>query len=180
MNLQERLFEVTAQARDQADAYARQAAAATRQRIDRTADQVEAIQTPVTRLVDAGLKLNQISATYVERFVRQQSDVAQALLKGSAHQLRSLAEARSPRQAWQTQTAALDGARDRATAVLRDTWTLAKEAGREVATLAETTYATLRAPAARATKPRKAVGRTRPGRAKTGASGRSRKANAAR
>jgi hypothetical protein len=180
MNLQERLFEVTAQARDQADAYARQAAAATRQRIDRTADQVEAIQTPVSQLVEAGLKLNQMSASYVERFVRQQSDVAHALLKGGARQLRTLADARSARDAWQHQAAALDGARDRATAALRDTWTLATEAGREVATLAETTYATLRAPAPRPAKARKAAASARPGRAKGGASGRSRKASAAR
>jgi hypothetical protein len=180
MNLQERLFEVTAQARDQADAYARQAAAATRQRIDRTADRVEAIQTPVSQLVDAGLKLNQLSARYVERFVRQQGDVAQALIKGGARQLRSLADARSQRQAWRHQAAALDGARDRATAALRDTWTLATEASREVATLAESTYATLRTPAQRPVKARKAAARTRPARAAGRATGRSRKASATR
>lgn len=179
MNLQERLLEVTAQARDQADSYVRQAADATRQQIERTADQVEAIQTPVSQLVDAGLKLNQISASYVERFVRQQNGLAKALLTGSARQLRSLCEARTPQQAWQTQAKALDGARDRAAAALRDTWTLASEAGREVADLAGTTYSTLRTPTRRPAKSRASAKRSRVARGK-GKSVRARKASAAR
>jgi phasin family protein len=179
MTLQERLLEMSAQAREQADAYARRATRATRGSIDRAADQVDAIRTPVSRIAAAGLKLNQISAEFIEQLVKQQSGLAQTLIAGGARRLRSLAEAQTPREALQTQAEALEAARGHATAALRDTWTLAADTGREVAALAETTYATLRTPVHRAAKRgKKAAARARTGRA-AGQAKRARKAAAA-
>lgn len=161
MNLQERMLAMTAQARAEADRYVQRAARTARQRLDRTADQVEAVQAPVSQIVDASLKLNQLSASYVERFVRQQSGLAAALLSGGARRLRALADAGTPRDAWETQVETLDAVRQRATGALRDSWTLATDAGRDVAALAETTYQGLRAPVPRRARAKaKAAART--------------------
>jgi phasin family protein len=163
MTLQERLFEISARLRDQADAYAQRAATATRHGIDRAAQQVEALDTPLDALAVAGLQLNQISAKYVARLVTQQTAASRALVRDGAAGLRSLAEADSLPQALQQQLARLADRREQAVDNLRRSWELTAEAGREVAELATSTYRSLARPgktARRARRPRAAQGGT--------------------
>jgi hypothetical protein len=93
MNMQERLMEMSAQAREQASTYAQRAARAAVDGLDRTAGQVEALRGPVGDLAAAGLELNQKSARFVEQLLQQQSQLAAALLTGGARRLRALAKA---------------------------------------------------------------------------------------
>lgn len=93
MNMQERLFALSAQAREQASVYAQRAARAAVDGLDRTAGQVEALRGPVGELAAAGLKLNQKSAEFVEQLLQLQSRRAATLLTDGARRLRALAEA---------------------------------------------------------------------------------------
>jgi len=93
MNMQERLFALSAQAREQATVYAQRAARAAVDGIDRTAGQVDALRGPVGELAAAGLKLNQKSAEFVEQLLQQQTRLAETMLSSGARRLRALAEA---------------------------------------------------------------------------------------
>lgn len=93
MNMQERLMELSAQARAQASTYAQRAARAAVDGLDRTAGQVEALRGPVGDLAAAGLELNQKSARFVEQLLQQQSQLAAALLTRGARGLRAFAQA---------------------------------------------------------------------------------------
>ncbi len=156
MNLQERLFEMTANVRDQAGAYAARATHAARDSADRAADKVLAARTPVERLADASLRLNKLSAHCVEQLVSQQAATAQELLADGAQRLRVLAKARSLRDAWSDQVELFDTTRARTTQNLQRTLAIVSDAGRNVSELAVETYADLlRAPA----KPKKPAAR---------------------
>jgi hypothetical protein len=153
MTVQERLFEMSARLREQADAYAQRAAAATRESIDRAARQVEALDSPLDTLTAASVELNQISANYVARLVTQQAAASRALVRDGAAGLRSLAKADSLAQAWQAQRARLADTRTQAVKHLRRSWELTADTGRAVGELATTTYRSLGLPG---TPPRRA------------------------
>jgi hypothetical protein len=147
MTIQARLIEMTAGVRDQAGAYAARATHAARDGVDRAADTVLAAKTPVERLADAGLRLNKLSAQYVEQLVSHQATAAQDLLVDGAQRLRVLAKARSLRDAWSDQVELFDVTRARTTQSLQRTLEIVSDAGRNVAGLAVETYAELlRAP----------------------------------
>ena len=148
MTIQARLIEMTAGVRDQAGAYAARATHAARDGVDRAADTVLAAKTPVERLADAGLRLNKLSAQYVEQLVSHQATATQDLLADGAQRLRVLAKARSLRDAWSDQVELFDVTRARTTQSLQRTLEIVSNAGRNVSELAVETYAELlRAPA---------------------------------
>ena len=153
MNIQERLFELTANVRDQAGAYAARATHAARDGADRAADTVLAARTPVERLADAGIRLNKLSADCVEQLVTQQASTAQELLADGAQRLRVLAKARSLRDAWSDQVELFDVTRARTTQSLQRTLAIVSDAGRNVSELAVETYADLLRAPAKAKKP---------------------------
>ena len=153
MTIQERLIEMTASVRDQAGAYAARASHAARDGVDRAADTVLAAKTPVERLADAGLRLNKLSAQYVEQLVSHQSAAAQDLLADGAQRLRVLAKARSLRDAWSDQVELFDVTRARTTQSLQRTLEIVGDAGRNVSELAVETYAELLRAPAKAHKP---------------------------
>lgn len=153
MKLQERLLEMTAGVRDQADAYASRAAHTARQSIDRAADRVLAAKTPVEQLAAASLRLNTLSSGCVQQLVSQQASVASDLLADGAQRLRVLAKATSLRDAWTDQVELFDATRARTAAHLQRTLSIVGEAGRNASELAVETYAGLVRTPAKARKP---------------------------
>ena len=153
MTIQERLIEMTAGVRDQAGAIAARASHAARGGVDRAADTVLAAKTPVERLAEAGLRLNKLSAQYVDQLVSHQASAAQDLLADGAQRLRVLAKARSLRDAWSDQVELFDVTRARTTQSLQRTLEIVGDAGRNVSELAVETYAGLLRAPTKALKP---------------------------
>lgn len=135
MTIQARLIEMTAGVRHHAGAYVARATHAARDGVDRAADSVLAAKTPVERLADAGLRLNKLSAQYVEQIVNHQATAAQDLLADGAQRLRVLAKARSLRDAWSDQVELFDVTRARTTRSLQHALEIVSDAGRNVSEL---------------------------------------------
>ncbi len=167
MNLTERLYEMTSDVRDQAGAYAARAADVARDSVDRAANRVVAVKTPVEKLADAGQELNNLAHAYFGRAVALQARVVQTGLDEAAKRLRLLAKADSLKHAYGAQVEATTGTRERVMHDASEALEIVVDAGRGGSELALRTYAdmlrdvkrTARPARAKAAQARKAVKR---------------------
>ena len=113
MNIQDRIVEMTAGMREQANTYANRAADAARDGVGKAADQIEAARTPIDTLADAGFKLNRLSHAYIDRVLSFQSKLLKGTLLGGAQRLRRLARAASLQEAYEGQAIDLAQTRER-------------------------------------------------------------------
>ena len=76
MNLQEKLFESSAELRDRAQAFANNAIRNARAQADAAAKRVEKLKGSMTVLTTAGLEFNKVARRHAIRFVKQNSTLA--------------------------------------------------------------------------------------------------------
>lgn len=186
MSISERLFEVTAGMREQANAYvakasamAEQAADTARDSVAQAARKVEEVNTPVETLAAAGYKFNTLSHQAVERLLEQQIGFVKGFVGEGAERLRMLAKAADLQSAMNQQMAYFDATRERLTRDAQGAYEIMADAGREARDLATHTYSQLMAPATRKAKPAaKATAKARKAapRSRTGAKAKARKA----
>jgi hypothetical protein len=81
MNLQEKMFEATAQLRARAEALAQAALETTRNRADSAARRVDGLKKSIAVLNDAGRQFNQVARRHASRFVKQNSPLVAAVRK---------------------------------------------------------------------------------------------------
>lgn len=150
MSISERLFEVTAGMREQANAYvakatamAEQAADTARDSVAEAARKVEQVNTPVETLAAAGYKFNSLSHQAAERLLEQQFSFVKGFVDEGAERLRMLAKAADLQSAMNQQMAYFDATRERLTRDARGTYAILSDAGREARELATSTYSQL-------------------------------------
>jgi phasin family protein len=144
MKISERILESTAQVRDQAAAYVNQTMQGARDGVQRAAVRLESAGTPVDVLTNAARRMNDLSHSYFERLLEQNTATMKAALNGSAQRLRQLAAARDVSGAYRDQVDALRGTRERVARDAKATWEIVTDTGREMSELAIETYAQLR------------------------------------
>jgi phasin family protein len=143
MKLTELLFEVTADVRDQANAYAERAVEAAREGVTMAATQVEKVESPIDVVAKAGLQLNTMSHEYVERMLEQNVDTLKGALNDGVRRLHLIANAGSFGELYARQVKFNAVSGDRMTRDAKATWEIVTDAGRKVSDLALTTYAQL-------------------------------------
>ncbi|MGH8284958.1 MAG: phasin family protein [Steroidobacteraceae bacterium] len=143
MTISERILEATAGVRDQATAYAGRAVDAARNGAQRAAAGFEAVEAPVDTLADAGRQLNALSYQYAGRMLDQGVQTVHGFIEDGAQRLRHAAKAGDVRSLYRAQLEQLPASRDRIVKDALATWEIVAETGRELQSLALTTYARL-------------------------------------
>ncbi|HKZ74679.1 MAG TPA: hypothetical protein VJ011_11475 [Steroidobacteraceae bacterium] len=171
MVISERIFEATAGVRDRATAYAERAVDAARNGAERAAARVEAVETPVQTLADAGRQLNTLAYRYAGRMLDQGVETVHGFIGDGAKRLRLAAHAGNVGNLYREQLEYFPVSRDRIVKDAQATWEIVVDTGRELQSLALTTYARLvrnekpraarKASRARKTTARKATRRSR-------------------
>lgn len=128
---------------DQATAYAGRAVDAARNGAQRAAAGFEAVETPVDTLADAGRQLNALSYQYAGRMLDQGVQTVHGFIEDGAQRLRRAAKADDVRSLYQAQLEQLPASRDRIVKDALATWEIVAGTGRELQSLALTTYARL-------------------------------------
>jgi hypothetical protein len=144
MNLTERFFEMTADVREQAAAYAARSAEMARSTVDNAAERVEAVATPIENLTTAATRFNKLAYDYANSLISHQANVVTGALQDGAERLRMLNKAGSLQQAYKAQLKYFDVTRDRMTRDAKTAWQLLTQTGAEIQTLANTTWTQLR------------------------------------
>jgi phasin family protein len=143
MNMTERLFEATADVREQANAYAERAVEVAREGVVRAAKQVEMVESPIDVVAKAGLKLNDLSHSYFERMLEQNIDTVKGAMNDGVRRLRLVAKADTLADLYKDQAKYNAVTTDRVVRDAKATWEIVATAGREVSELALNTYALL-------------------------------------
>ncbi len=143
MNISERIFEATAEVREQANAYAERAVEAAREGVVRAAEQVEKVESPIDVVAKASLKLNNLSHEYVGALLEQNIDTLKGAVNDGVRRLHLVAKANDVRELYASQVQYNSVTSDRIVRDAKATWGIVAKAGREVSELAITTYAQL-------------------------------------
>jgi hypothetical protein len=143
MSISQRIFEATAGVRDRAAAYAQEAAIAARQAAERAAARAEAAEGRVAVLVAAGRQLNTLAYDSAGRMLDQGAQTLNGFIGDGATRLRLAAGAVDVGNLYRAQLEHLPVSRRRIVKDARATWSIVADAGRELQSLAVTTYARL-------------------------------------
>jgi hypothetical protein len=133
----------TTSIRDRAATYAVHAISTLQQAAARAASRIEAVEVPVATLADAGRQLNAVAYECAGRMLDQGTKSLQGLLEDGAERLRLAGEAGNLAGLYRAQLERLPASRERIARNAQATLKIAADTGRELQSIALTTYAHL-------------------------------------
>lgn len=143
MNIVEQFNGAAGRVRETVREYRHNTAEKARKRVDQAAQVVAAARTPIDTLVTAGQRFNDLTHDALGKILSQNAVAIDGLITGGVERLQLLARTDDLRSFIREQAGLNPAARARVSRDLRQFWSIAAGAGRDIGTLASDTYAEL-------------------------------------